>query len=144
MFPPGRARNDTGGDGITDHRHDNGNRSRSLFRGENGRRTGRHNDIDLGLNRLSDEPREPIILTLRPAVFDHDIPPLDVVEIAQALAKGGDEFGLERGRRIAKVRDPPHLPRLLPLGSERRGEEATSQGAEERTSVRSGPPSGRA
>ena len=49
------------------------------------------------MNRLSDEPREPIILALCPAVFDHDIAPLDVAEIAQALAKGGDQFGLKRG-----------------------------------------------
>src|SRR5258705_9164180 len=87
------------------------------------------------LNRLSDEPREAIILTLRPAVFDRDIPPLDVLELATARGKGGAAFGPERGRQIARVRDPPHLPHRLRLDGERRGEEAARDGADEGTSI---------
>jgi hypothetical protein len=39
--------------------------------------------------------------------------------------------------------DPPHLPLLLCPSGERRGEEAASQGSEERATVHHGPPPGR-
>src|SRR5260370_8219152 len=98
-----------GGGGSPARSDDNGNRSRSLFRGENGRPTGRHNDIDLGLNRLSAEPREPIVLTSPPAAFYHAIPPLDIVQTTQALAKPAHHPTLDPAPPLTKHTHSPPL-----------------------------------
>jgi len=85
---------------------------------------------------------EPLILPLGISVFGLDVATLDVTEVTQSLAEGLGQVGgsSQVDRQVAYSRD---LGRLLRVGSERRGEEAASQGAEERASVYHQPSSGR-
>jgi hypothetical protein len=129
----GDARDDPGGDGIADRSHDDREGSRSLFRGESGRCASRNNDVDLETDRLRDKRWVAIIATLCPSVLDHDVLALDVAEIAQFLAEGGNELGLERGRGGAEEHDPVDLPYRLRLGGEGRGEQGAGQCADERS-----------
>jgi hypothetical protein len=68
-------------------------------------------------------------------IVDDNILALNPPELAQPLPER-----VEQGRPIGRGRQtkktyPRHLPRLLRLGGERRGEEAARQGPEERPPV---------
>ena len=88
----------------------------------------RHDDVDLEPDQLGRESGEPLVLSLRPSVLDHDVLALDVAELAQPSPERLDEMLGRHGRgRGHEEADPIDLPRLLRLGGERRGEEAASQ-----------------
>ena len=48
----------------------------------------RHNHTYLSANQVSRQRRQTIALTLRPTVFNRQVPAFDVAYLAQALAKG--------------------------------------------------------
>ena len=52
-----------------------------------GLRPGGKKDVDLERNQLGCEAGQPICLAVRATKFDHEVPSLDVAEIAQALPK---------------------------------------------------------
>ena len=50
-----------------------------------------HDHIDLAADEIGDQCGQPIIVVLRPAVFDRYVLPLDIAGFAQSLAERGDE-----------------------------------------------------
>jgi hypothetical protein len=93
-----------------------------------------HDDINLERNQFGRARGEPLELPLGISVVDRNVSALDVAEVTQSLAEGLYHVGASSqvARQKAYPRD---LPRRLCLGGERRGEEAASQGGDERTSV---------
>jgi hypothetical protein len=118
-------------DGIADTDEDD-REGRGGLLGSTGRLgTGCHDQADVGSEEFGRKGRKPVELPCVPPVLDLEIAPFDIAKGAQALAEcfpfwtvGGTENP-----------DPPDLSRRLRLGGERRGEEAASQGAEERSPV---------
>jgi len=97
----------------------------------NGGVVGCHDDFDVAVNEVPDVTSGHLL---------HDnVLAFDPTEPTQALLPRLD---LVRGRPCHHA-DPSNCQRRLPLDSEWRGEEAASQGAEERSSVQHKPPSGR-
>src|SRR5713101_2283776 len=71
-----------------------------------------------------------ILFGLGPPTQVDDVLLLDVAELPECLPQRKRYGIVRRSRAAGQEPDPPGLaPRLLPLGSERRGEEAASQGA---------------
>ena len=71
-----------------------------------------------------------------PARLKADVLSLHVAELAHLLAERIPPLLPGRiGRTVVEQTDPPHFRRLLRLRGERRREEATSKGADERTPV---------
>jgi hypothetical protein len=89
---------------------------------------GGHDDINLESNQFGRENGEPLGLPLGISVFDHEVAALDVPEVTQSLEEGLSQVGASGVRQHAYSSD---LGRLLGLYSERRGEEAASQSADE-------------
>ena len=87
-------------------------------------------DINLERNQFGRESGEPLGLPLSISLFNHDVAALDVTEITQSLTEGLGQVGAsgQVGRQEAYSND---LGRLLGFGSERYGEEAASQSADE-------------
>ena len=71
---------------------------------------------------------------LGPAVFDDEVSTLNPPQIAQTLAECVEGMR-PHGRRVPEEADPRHLPRLLRLGHQRRGEEAQGDRTEELAAV---------
>src|SRR6266481_1643303 len=86
-----------------------------------------------------------IPVTLPPGRARLSIKPRPTASPTRAITIGIDEVAcLAEGQRLGPVRwarpagqepDAPHLPRLLPLGGERRGEENRARASEERATV---------
>ena len=135
-LPPGRARLVTSplvtGSATGE---DNRDSPRRLLGGQGGDCGLGHEDIDLERNQFGRESGEPLGLPLGISVFDHDVAALDVTEVTHSLEKGlpcAGIAGRQVERQVAYSRDPV---RRLGRGGEWRGEEATTYGHEERTSV---------
>ena len=79
--------------------------------------------------------RSSVVLSSRYSPLDRDVLALHVTEVLESLDKSSPEWRALRvvERDIGKNTDPVHLPRLLRLGSERRGEEG--EGAEEGAAI---------
>src|SRR5216683_2806260 len=92
-----------------------------------------HDDVDCEPNQLGRKRRPPLASPLGPSKLEDDVLALRVTEIAQSFSQWLPGQVGEKGY-------PRHRRRwLLPLGGERRGEQA-SQGPEEDASVhRRGP-----
>jgi len=89
--------------------------------------TPRHDDAHLRTDQVRREGGVPIILALGPSELESDVLPFHIAQLAQALAEGLEtalSYRVRRGARIW-VTYPGHLPRLLPLGGERRGEDGS-------------------
>ena len=89
MFPPGRARlaMSPSPTGSLDDCHDDGDRrGRLLGRSDHRIRSG-HDDVHLEPHQLGRERGKPLVLSVREPALDHDVPALDVAELAQPLAE---------------------------------------------------------
>jgi len=92
--------------------------------------------VDFHLNQFGREIGEPLDLPFRGAVLYHKVVVLDVSQLGKCLHQGRlTSSGLARRRTGTQYADPPDLPRLLPLGGERPGEEAARERADERSAV---------
>ena len=116
MFPPGRARLATSPTRhrITHGNEDDGDRRRRLLGGQGRWRAVGDDDINLE-RQLGRERREPLGLALGKSVLDHDVPALDVAELAQTFAEARSHGGLNgraepRGSRSGTP-CPPAAPR---------------------------------
>src|SRR5262245_12379256 len=94
----------------------------------------RHDDVDLEPDQVLGELRKPLQLPVGEAVLDHHVPSRNVAEITQAVFKGFHGVRRLLARRAHQIPDPRNTPRLLRLGGERRGEEASRNHREEGTS----------
>ena len=113
---PGEARDKPVPDGILHRRRDDGNRAE-------------HDDeVDPEAYHLGREGREPLDPPLRRPVLDDNVPALDVAQFPQRLPELVEPcpgLGMLKGGGREHT-DLENLRRLLRLGGERRGEEATS------------------
>src|SRR6185295_5631688 len=94
-----------------------------------------HDDINLERNQFGRKSREPLDLPLGRSVFDHDVAALDVAEVVQSLEEGPSQVGVSVRDERQEAYSRGLGRHLLRLGSERRDEEATTEGREERTSI---------
>jgi hypothetical protein len=115
---PGDARDQTKLDGVfADAEDDRDHRGRSLC-GERRRGAEGSDHGHIAPQQFTDHRRQPIVLTLRPAIFDCHVPTLDISGFAQTLAERGDEVGDRVGRCAAEESDYRHR-RLLRVRRER-------------------------
>ena len=92
---------------AADREDDRDRRGRRLGRKRRRRAAGRDDHRHLTANQIGRQRRQPIILALRPAVFDRDVPALDIAGFAQALAERGQYI---RPRRQATRRRGTRSP----------------------------------
>ena len=59
----------------------------------------REDDRDLPANKIGRQPRQPIVLALRPAIFDDHVVAINVTGFAQPFEKGGQGSRAILGRR---------------------------------------------
>ena len=108
---PSKARDETELDGIIADEENDGNRRRRGL-GRECRAVGVGNDhYDPAANQIGGERRQSIILALRPAVFDSQVPALDRAGLVQALAECSKPLR-ERPRRHP-AEEPDHRQRRL-------------------------------
>ncbi len=115
------ALNEPRSDGIADGDHDEGNRRGYALDRQRRGRSGSDDQVDIECRELGNELGESPVITFCPAVFDDDVPSLDVTSVAQALAKRGDEIGFESSRGIAEKADAKDLARLRARGQRQHG-----------------------
>jgi hypothetical protein len=68
------------------------------------------------MNQIGSQGRQPIILALRPPVFDDNILPLDVADVAKALVESVQKVRKQGGRFAAE--EPDYRHGLLRVGRE--------------------------
>src|SRR6266446_554847 len=132
------ALDEPSGDRITGggHHHDRDRRGRLSGGLKRCRPPGRKNDIHRQVDEFRRQTRKSLEPILGKSTLDDDILTLDPAELAKPPEKGaGDVRGRGGTRTWRQNSDPRNLCRPLPLGGERRDEEAASQHAEERSSV---------
>jgi len=106
--------------------HDNRDRRGRRLRSGDGRGGGCHDDFDVAANEVSGITSVPDWYVLHDNVLA-----FDPTEPTQALLPRFDRLRV----RASHDADPSNCRRRLRLDGERRGEEAASQGAEERSPV---------
>jgi len=111
--------------------HDGGDRAGSRPRRWDRDAAGQ-DDVDLEADELRGQRGQPPQVTSSKALLDDQILPRHPAQATDAEPERRDPSA-----RISRRQHPDaiHSPRLLRLGGERRGEDATSQGAEECASV---------
>ena len=129
------ARDEPGANRIANGNHDDGDRLGGVLGCRHSLRPPRYDEVHLEPDQLGREAGQPVDPILRISIVDDNILALNPPELAQPLPER-----VEQGRPIGRGRQtkktyPRRLSHLLRLGGERRGEEAASHGAEERTSV---------
>jgi hypothetical protein len=67
-----------------------------------------HNHGDLPVDQIGGQRGQPVIMAFRPAVFDREIPPLEIACFAETLAEGIDELPQIAGRSAVKKSDHGH------------------------------------
>jgi hypothetical protein len=105
-----------------------------LLGGEGVESASDYDDINLERNQFGRKSGEPLKLPLGISVFDHDVAALDVTEVAQSLTEGLGQVGTT-GQAARQEAYSSDRGRLLPLGGERRGEEAERDAGDERPPV---------
>src|SRR5712692_1011358 len=115
---------------------DDGNRPRRLLGGQRRWRVPRRYDhVDLQTDQLGGELGEQLILPPRIAVLKSDVASLHIALFSQPLLEGVKPHThpmILKGAAEPEHADPPHLPRLLRFGGERRGEGTKPERANER------------
>ena len=106
-LPPGRARLATRPrlDRVAADDEDDRDRRGCAFRRECRRGAARHDHVDLAADEVGGQCGQPIIVTLRPAVFDRHVLSLDIAGFAQSLAERGHKR-LQTGRASVLPRKP--------------------------------------
>ena len=112
-LPPGRLRLATRPSSNrvgAQFKDDRNGRGRRLCR-QRRRSAGRGNHGHLTMNQISRHRRQPIILVLRPAIFDRDVAAFDVAGFAQPFEKSGQLPRVIFGR--SRIDKPNHRHRRL-------------------------------
>src|SRR4030095_17008552 len=86
-------------------------------------------------DQLRRQRGEPLGPALGVAILDQQGAALDVAKVPQLLEARLSRAGIRALQIERQLADAGNVPRLLRLGGERRGEEATSYGANEPASV---------
>ncbi len=109
---PREARDKTSSHRVAATPEDDRDRRGRAFRGECRRRAARHDQIDLAADEIGGQCGQPIVIALRPAVFDRQILSLDVAGFAQSLAERHKQFRKRPAGRPG-AEDADHRHRLL-------------------------------
>jgi hypothetical protein len=80
---------------------------------------GSENQVDFKTDKLGRQGGKSFRLALSVAILDHDIPALDVAELAQSLSEGLVPDGLSRGRSARQDPDASRFHRRLTGGDGR-------------------------
>src|SRR4029450_5003089 len=87
-----------------------------------------HEDIDRETDQYGGKIGQPFKSPVSIAILDDDAFPVHIAELAQRLLESGDTTLDDFSREACQKTDPRNsLPRLLPLDSERRKNEAESE-----------------
>src|SRR5262245_25416116 len=130
---PPQAHHESATDWVSSRRHDDRDRTRRVFRRKHRGRLEGDDDVDFEPNQFGGERGGAIAQALRSAPFDEDILSLDVSMLAQAVTDRLTHGICQPGS--LKHADCWHLPRLLRLPGERRGEETPAHGLKEPSPV---------
>ncbi len=122
------ARHEASRHRIPSDRGDDRDRLGRLLGREGAGGAGREDDIRLETDKLLCEDCMTILLALSPLIPDDEILPLHVAELTEALQKGVDEAGFERGRGVAQIPNRHGAFGLLRRDGERYREEADGEG----------------
>ena len=126
---PGEARDQSGFDRISGHRHDNRNVARRLLRRPRCRREPGHDHIDFEPHQLRRQIGQPACLAFIRAELVSDVSPLEVTELAHRLAKQPPEF-FRTGRSDYQHTDDRHFRLLRGAGERPQGCRAGDQSEE--------------
>jgi hypothetical protein len=120
---------------VAHRRHNRWNCFGRFFGRPGGWRPPGQNQVDLETNQFGREVREPLGATIRRPIFNDQVSPFDVAHVPQPLAQGVEIGGVPcRGYRLQNP-DAIDLPHSLRAHSERRGEEAPRNPADERSPI---------
>src|SRR5262249_37858387 len=100
-------------------------------------------DRDLAADQISRQARQPIVLTLRPAIFDRDVAAFDIAGFGQALVERSQARSIGVGRQAAEIADHRHRS-LLRACRERPRRRRTAEQRYELAAVHSNTSSARA
>ncbi len=124
------ARDETAANRITSALHDDGDRLGRVL-GRHAWGPARHDDVNLEADQFGRKGREPIGLVLSVSILDRDVLALDLAELPQpprnAPHRRGAPAGALNGIFPQRMPIRKHLPCLLGLGGNRRGEERTRE-----------------
>jgi hypothetical protein len=99
-------------DGIGAGAEDNGNcRGRRLGREYGRSASARDDHAHLPVDQIGRQCRQSVVLTFRPAVFDHDVLAFDIVRFLQTLVERRDLLAQLSGR--CGIEEPDHRHRRL-------------------------------
>ena len=121
----GEARDETGPHRVVRERHDDRDCGGGLL-GCECHGSICDDNVHLETHQVGGQAWEPFGSSLCPSLFDNDVSPLDVTELAKPLPERLSE-GTARGRAEVEGPDAVDLPRRLCLGGERRGESHDQQ-----------------
>jgi hypothetical protein len=109
---PSEAGDETEPDRVIASDEDDGDRCGCRLGGECRRVTSGRGDYgNLSANQFGRKLRQPIVLALRPAVFDHYVLALDIADLLQALTKCAQT--VRQFVRRSLIEEPDHRHRLL-------------------------------
>ena len=132
------ARDEPGANRIANGNHDDGDRLGGVLGRRHSLRPPRYDEVHLEPDQLGRQVGQPVDPTLRISIVDDNILALNPPELAQPLPERVEQVRpIGRGRQ-AKKTYPRHLPRLLRLGGERRGEGTGQRGQQEAAAVHAG------
>src|SRR5262249_12331187 len=109
---PGETGDQARPDRVADAGEDDRDCRGCAFRRERRNLPWGHDHVDLATDEVSGQCRQPIIVTLRPAVFDRQALSLDVADLTQSLVERGYKQ-IRRRRRADGAKETDHRHRLL-------------------------------
>jgi hypothetical protein len=108
---PSQAGDEAGCDRVTDASEDDRDRRGGILRGQRRCRGDGRDHINLAADEIRGQSGQPIVIALRPAVFDRDVLALDVAGFVQSLEECSHEGRRRTGR--SRVEEADHRHHLL-------------------------------
>jgi hypothetical protein len=102
--------------------------------GKASRHSDRQQDVWFEADQFLSQRREAFELALGESGLDDQVPSLDISEVTHSLPKGSAPAEAGAGPAL-QIADPVHLPRLLRLAGERRGQGTGQRGQQEAAAV---------
>src|SRR5438876_10034176 len=119
---PGEAGDHPRLDGVLTGEHHDRNRARRILHERHHVSSENHDHIGLQRYDLDSKFADSFRAALGTAIFEREVPALDITQIAQTRDKGG-QIGIGGGRTEEKHAEPRDFARLLRFGGERRENE---------------------
>src|SRR5215471_16968612 len=130
-----QATNDSAPYWIGGKAYDDWYRHGGLLRSKGGRGARGGNEVHLQTDEFGGERGEAIRFPLGEPNFKRNVLALNPAEVAEPTLERLEIRLVTFCRPLVEISDARHLPRLLPLGGERRGQEHRTRASEERAPV---------